>query len=140
TSPGKADDARRFGADAVVLSSDRPAMKQHARRFDFIHDTVAASHSLDSYLDLLRRDGTLCLVGLPEKAHPAPGAGKLINRRRRLAGSLIGGIRETQEMLDFCAREHVTSDIELIPIQAVNDAYDRMLRSNVRYRFVIDMA
>jgi len=140
TSPDKADDARRFGADAVVLSNDRGTMKQHARRFDLILDTVAASHNLDSYLDLLRRDGTLCLVGLPEKAHPAPSAGKLISRRRRLAGSLIGGIRETQDMLDFCAREKVVSDIELIPIQSINEAYDRMLRSDVRYRFVLDMA
>jgi uncharacterized zinc-type alcohol dehydrogenase-like protein len=140
TSPGKADDARRLGADEVILSRDADEMKRHGGRFDFILDTVAAPHSLDAYLTLLKRDGTLCLVGVPDKPHPSPSAFNLISRRRQLAGSLIGGIKETQEMLDFCAERGIVSDIELIPIQGVNEAYERMLRSDVKYRFVIDLA
>jgi uncharacterized zinc-type alcohol dehydrogenase-like protein len=114
-------------------------MKRHGRRFDFILDTVAAPHDLDAYLTMLRRDGTLCLVGVPEQPHPSPTAFNLISRRRQLAGSLIGGIAETQEMLDFCAERGIVSDIEIIPIQQINQAYDRMLKSDVKYRFVIDL-
>lgn len=140
TSPGKADDARRLGADEVVVSTDPDAMPPHANRFDFILDTVAAPHNLDAYLQLLKRDGTLCLVGAPQDPHPPLEVFNLVFRRRRLAGSLIGGIRETQEMLDFCAEHDIVSDIELIPIQKINEAYERMLRSDVKYRFVIDLA
>jgi alcohol dehydrogenase (NADP+) len=140
TSPGKAEDARRLGADEVVISTDPAAMKAHASSFDLILDSIAASHDLDAYTQLLRRDGTLTLLGVPPTAHPSPGVGKLINKRRSIAGSLIGGIRETQEMLDFCAERGIVSDIELIPIQQINEAYARMLKSDVKYRFVIDMA
>ena len=140
TSPGKAADARRLGADEVVVSKDPDAMNQHLSRFDFILDTVAAPHNLDVYLQLLKRDGTLCLVGAPQDPHPPLEVFNLIFKRRRLAGSLIGGIRETQEMLDFCAAHDIVSEIELIPIQKINEAYERMLRSDVKYRFVIDMA
>ena len=115
-------------------------MKQHARSFDFILNTVAAPHNLDAYLELLKRDGTMCLVGAPEQPHPSPTSFNLIFKRRRIAGSLIGGIPETQEMLDFCAEHDIVSDIEVIPIQKINEAYERMLRSDVKYRFVIDMA
>jgi uncharacterized zinc-type alcohol dehydrogenase-like protein len=140
TSPSKAEDARRLGADEVVISTDPAAMKQHASSFDLILDTIAASHDLDAYTQLLRRDGTLTLMGVPQHPHPSPSAGKLINKRRSIAGTLIGGIRETQEMLDFCAERGIVSDIELIPIQQINVAYERMLKSDVKYRFVIDMA
>ncbi len=140
TSPGKAADAKRLGADEVVISTDPDAMQSQANRFDFILNTVAAPHNLDAYLQLLKRDGTLCLVGAPQDPHPPLEVFNLIFRRRRLAGSLIGGIRETQEMLDFCAEHDIVSDIELIPIQKINEAYERMLRSDVKYRFVIDMA
>ena len=140
TSPGKADDALRLGAAEVVVSRDRTAMKRQRTRLDFVLDTVAVPHDLNMYLDVLRRDGTLCLVGIPPEPHPSPRVGKLVNQRRRLTGSSIGGIAETQEMLDFCAEHHLASDIELIPIQRINEAYERMLRSDVRYRFVIDMA
>ncbi|MBK1720340.1 NAD(P)-dependent alcohol dehydrogenase [Thiocystis violacea] len=140
TSPGKTADALRLGADEVVISKKPDEMRRHLASFDFILDTVAAPHDLDAYLELLKRDGTLCLVGAPENPHPSPTVFNLIFKRRRLAGSLIGGIRETQEMLDFCAEHDIVSDIELIPIQQVNAAYERMLRSDVKYRFVIDMA
>lgn len=140
TSRGKAADALRLGAAEVVLSSDPDAMAARARSLDFVLDTVAASHDLDAYLRLLKRDGTLCLVGLPEHRNPPPDAGLLIPTRRRIAGSMIGGIAETQEMLDFCAARGITADIEAIPIQRIDEAYERMLRSDVRYRFVIDMA
>ncbi len=140
TSPGKAEDARRLGADDVVVSRNADEMARYANSLDFILDTVAASHDLDSYLDLLSRDGTLCLVGAPEHPHPSPTAFKLLVRRRQLAGSAIGGIRETQEMLDFCAEHGIVSDIEMIPIQQINQAYDRLLKGDVRYRFVIDLA
>ena len=139
TSPGKADDARRLGADHVVVTRDPEAMRG-ADKLDLILDTVSASHDLNAYLDLLRRDGVLCLVGVPEHPHPSPLANKLIDQRRRLVGSLIGGLRETQDMLDFCGARGIVSDIELIPIQQINDAYRRMLNSDVKYRFVIDMA
>ncbi len=140
TSPGKADDARRLGADHVVLSTDSAAMKAQLNRLDFILNTVAASHDLGAYLKLLRLDGVMTLVGLPQHDHPALKVGVLTSKRRSLAGSGIGGIRETQEMLDFCAEHGIVSDIELIPIQAINVAWERMLKSDVKYRFVIDMA
>ena len=140
TTPGKAADARRLGADEVILSRDPKELARHAGRFDFILDTVAAPHDLDAYLKLLKRDGTLCLVGVPDQPHPSPSAFALIGRRRSLAGSMIGGIRETQEMLDFCAAKQIVSDVEVIPIQQINAAYERMLRSDVKYRFVIDLA
>jgi uncharacterized zinc-type alcohol dehydrogenase-like protein len=139
-SPGKVEDARRLGADAVVITSDPDAFKGHAASFDLIIDTVSASHNLDAYTQLLRRDGALVMVGVPEHPHPSPGIGKLINKRRTIAGSLIGGVRETQDMLDFCAAHGVVCDIELIPIQQINEAYARMVKSDVKYRFVIDMA
>jgi alcohol dehydrogenase (NADP+) len=140
TSPGKADDARRLGADEVIVSRNAEEMKRHGGRFNFILDTVAAPHDLDAYLTLLKRDGTLCLVGVPDQPHPSPSAFNLIIRRRQLAGSLIGGIKETQEMLDFCAERGIVSDVEVIPINGINQAYERMLKSDVKYRFVIDLA
>jgi len=140
TSPGKVADGKRLGADEVVISKDPEQMARHAGSFDFILDTVAATHDLDPFLNLLARDGTLCLVGAPEHPHPSPGVFNLIFKRRSLAGSLIGGIRETQEMLDFCARHGIVSDIEMIAMKDINTAYERMLKSDVKYRFVIDMA
>ena len=140
TSPGKEADARRKGADAVVISKDEAQMKAARNSLDFIINTVAASHNLDNFLNLLKRDGQMTLVGVPEHPHPSPNVGNLIFRRRTLAGSLIGGIRETQEMLDFCAEHKIVSDIEIIPIDKINEAYDRMVKSDVKYRFVIDMA
>jgi len=140
TSAGKTADAKRLGADEVVLSKDPEAMKAHAGSFHVILDTVAAPHNLDAYTTLLRRDGTLCLVGAPEYPHPSPTVFNLIFGRKSIAGSLIGGIRETQEMLDFCAAKGLTADVETIPVQKVNEAYERMLKSDVKYRFVIDMA
>lgn len=140
TSPGKTEDARRLGADEVVISKNPDQMRQHLASFDFILNTVAASHDLDQYLMLLKRDGAMCLLGVPDNPHPSPSVGNLIFKRRKLGGSLIGGLRETQEMLDFCAEHNITSDIEMIAIQNINEAYERMLRSDVKYRFVIDMA
>jgi uncharacterized zinc-type alcohol dehydrogenase-like protein len=140
TSPGKTEDAKRLGAHEVVISRDPAAMEAHANSFDFILNTVAASHNLDPFITMLKRDATLCLVGAPEHPHPSPGVTGLIFRRRSLAGSLIGGLAETQEMLDFCGEHGIVSDIELIPIQGINEAYERMLKSDVKYRFVIDMA
>jgi uncharacterized zinc-type alcohol dehydrogenase-like protein len=139
TSANKKDDALRLGADEVVMSRNEDEMKKHAGTFDFILDAVAADHDLNAYLTLLRRDGTLVLVGAPEKPLPISSFNIIIGRKS-LAGSLIGGIAETQEMLDFCGQHGITSDIELIPIQKVNEAYDRLLKSDVKYRFVIDMA
>lgn len=139
TSPGKTDDAKRLGAHETVISTDPVAMTEHLASFDFILDTVAAPHNLDAYTALLKRDGTLCLVGVPDKPHPAPMVGNLIFKRRSIVGSLIGGIKETREMLDFCAEHQITADIELIPIQAINEAYERVLKSDVKYRFVIDL-
>ncbi|MGH7518173.1 MAG: NAD(P)-dependent alcohol dehydrogenase [Gemmatimonadales bacterium] len=139
TSPGKTADAKRLGADDVVISRTADEMARHALSFDFILDTVAAPHDLDAYLRLLKRDGTLCLVGVPEHPHPSPSVDQLVFNRRSLAGSIIGGIRETQEMLDFCAEHGIVSDIELIPMGGINDAYERMLRSDVKYRFVLDL-
>jgi len=138
TSANKTEDALRLGANEVVISKDSEAMNKHANSFDFILNTVSASHNLDSFTGLLKRDGTLCLVGAPEHAHPSPNVGNLIFKRRQIAGSLIGGIKETQEMLDFCAEHNIVSDIEMISASQINEAYDRMLKSDVKYRFVID--
>jgi uncharacterized zinc-type alcohol dehydrogenase-like protein len=140
TSPGKTADALRLGADEVVVSRNPEEMAAHANSFDFILNTVAAPHDLDAFLGLLKRDGTLTLVGAPATPHPSPGVFNLIFKRRSLAGSLIGGIPETQEMLDFCASHGIVSDIEMIDIAGINDAYERMLKGDVKYRFVIDMA
>jgi len=140
TSPGKAEDAMRLGADEVIVSKDANQMAKHKGEFDIILNTVAIAHDLDAYTTLLKRDGALVLVGVPEHAHPSPNVGNLIFRRRSIAGSLIGGIRETQEMLDFCAERGIVSEIETIPIQKIDEAYARMLKSDVKYRFVIDMA
>jgi uncharacterized zinc-type alcohol dehydrogenase-like protein len=139
TSPNKTADALRLGADEVVISKDEAEMLKHVGTFDFILDAVSADHDLNAYLQLLKLDGTMVLVGAPSK--PAPVAAfNLIMKRRRLAGSAIGGLRETQEMLNFCADHGIVSDIELIPIQQINQAYERLLKSDVKYRFVIDMA
>jgi uncharacterized zinc-type alcohol dehydrogenase-like protein len=123
-----------------VISKDPAATAKEANTFDFIIDTVAAPHDLDPYLNMLKRDGVMCLVGAPSSPHPSPGVFNLIMKRRQLVGSLIGGIPETQEMLDFCAKHGIASHIEMIPIQDINVAYERMLKSDVKYRFVIDMA
>jgi len=138
TSENKRQDALDLGADEVVVSRNADAMRAHANSFDLILDTVAASHDLDAFTKLLKRDGTLCLVGVPEHAHPSPNAGALIFGRKAIAGSLIGGLPETQEMLDFCAERGIVSEIEMIPIQKIDEAYDRMQKSDVKYRFVID--
>ena len=140
TSPNKREDALRLGADSVVISKDAAQMAAQANSFDFILNTVAAPHDLDAFLVLLKREGTMTLVGAPASPHPSPQVFNLIMKRRHLAGSLIGGIRETQEMLDFCAEHGIVSDIEMIRIQDIDIAYDRMLKSDVKYRFVIDMA
>jgi uncharacterized zinc-type alcohol dehydrogenase-like protein len=139
TSPDKAGDARALGADEVVVSRDRDQMKAQTGKLDFILNTVAAPHNLDAFMALLKRDGTMVLVGVPAEPHPSPNVANLIFKRRSLAGSLIGGIPETQEMLDFCAERGITSEIEMIPIQKIEEAYERMLKSDVKYRFVIDM-
>ena len=138
TSESKRQDALDLGADEVVVSRDRDEMKKHQRSFDCILDTVAASHDLDAFTSLLKLDGTLCLVGVPEHGHPSPNVATLIFGRRSIAGSLIGGIPETQEMLDFCAEKGIVADIEMISARDIDDAYERMLRSDVKYRFVID--
>jgi alcohol dehydrogenase (NADP+) len=139
TSPSKAADALRLGAHEVVVSKNQADMQKQAGSFDFILDAVSAEHDINAYLSLLKRDGTLTLVGAPPNPMPVAAFG-LIMGRRQLAGSMIGGIPETQEMLDFCAEKGITSDIELIPIQQINQAYERLLKGDVRYRFVIDMA
>jgi len=140
TSPNKRDDALELGADEVVISKDPTAMAARANTLDFIINTVAAPHNLDDFLVLLKRDGVMTLVGAPSEPHPSPAVFNLIMKRRSLAGSLIGGIKETQEMLDFCAEHGIVSEIEIIPIEKIDEAYDRMLKSDVKYRFVIDMA
>jgi len=140
TSPNKVEDAKRLGADAVVISKDSQAMNAHLGSFNFILNTVAVPHDLDAYTALLKRDGTLCLVGLPNQPHPSPAVANLIFKRRSIAGSLIGGLQETQEMLDFCAEHAITADVEVIAMQQINEAYERMLKSDVKYRFVIDLA
>ena len=140
TSESKRADAHALGADEVVISTDAAQIQAHAGSFDFILDTVAAPHVLDAYIALLKRDGTLCLVGAPASPHPSPNVFGLIFGRKQIAGSLIGGIAETQEMLDFCAQHGIVSDIELTDAQGIEAAYGRMLNSDVKYRFVIDTA
>jgi uncharacterized zinc-type alcohol dehydrogenase-like protein len=139
TSPSKKEDALRLGADEVVISRNADEMKKHTGSFDFILDAVAANHDINAYINMLGIDGNITLVGAPEKPLPV-GAFGLIVGRRSLSGSPIGGIPETQEMLDFCGQHNITSDVEIIPIQKVNEAYERMVKSDVRYRFSIDMA
>ncbi len=139
TSPGKKEDALRLGADEVVISKNASEMQKHAGSFDFILDAVSADHDIMTYMNLLRRDGSLVLVGAPEKPLPVSAFG-LIMGRHSLSGSAIGGIPETQEMLDFCGQHNITCDVEVIPIQKVNEAYERLLKSDVKYRFSIDMA
>jgi uncharacterized zinc-type alcohol dehydrogenase-like protein len=139
TSPSKKEDALRLGADEVVISRNADEMKKHAGSFDFILDAVAADHDINAYINMLGIDGNITLVGAPEKPLPV-GAFGLIMGRRSLSGSPIGGIPETQEMLDFCGQHNITSDVEIIPIQKVNEAYERMVKSDVKYRFSIDMA
>ncbi len=139
TSPGKKEDALRLGADEVVISRNANEMQKHASSFDFILDAVSAEHDIGAYINLLRRDGNITLVGAPEKPLPVI-AFALIMGRRSLSGSAIGGIAETQQMLDFCGAHNITADVEVIPIQKVNEAYERLLKSDVKYRFSIDMA
>jgi len=139
TSESKREDALRLGADEVVLSRDANQMRRHAGSLDFILDAVSANHDIDAYLNLLGRDGNITLVGAPEKPLSVSAFG-LIMGRRSLSGSPIGGIPETQEMLDFCGQHNIVSDVEVIPVQKVNEAYERLLKSDVKYRFSIDMA
>ncbi|MGD0200618.1 MAG: NAD(P)-dependent alcohol dehydrogenase [Bryobacteraceae bacterium] len=139
TSPNKKEDALRLGADEVVVSRNGDEMKKHAGSFDFILDAVSADHDINTYINLLGRDGNITLVGAPEKPF-AVAAFSLLFGRRSLSGSLIGGIPETQEMLDFCGAHNITADVEVIPIQKVNEAYERMLKADVKYRFSVDMA
>ncbi len=139
TSPGKVADAKRLGAHEVILSSSEEEMAKAAGSFDFILDTVSAPHDLGAYINLLKRDGTMCLVGVPPET-AAIHAFALVMGRKRLAGSLVGGLPETQEMLDYCAEHGISSDVEVIPMAKINEAYDRVLKSDVKYRFVIDMA
>jgi uncharacterized zinc-type alcohol dehydrogenase-like protein len=139
TSPKKKEDALRLGADETVVSTNANEMQKHAESFDFILDTVSADHDINAYLNLVRRDGNITLVGAPPKPL-AVAAFSLIPRRRSLSGSNIGGIAETQEMLDFCGKHNIVADVEIIPIQKVNEAYQRLLKSDVKYRFSIDMA
>ncbi|MBS0625898.1 MAG: NAD(P)-dependent alcohol dehydrogenase [Verrucomicrobia bacterium] len=140
TSPGKMKDGKKLGADHAVLSTEQGAMEKLGGTFDFILNTVAASHNLEPFFQLLKRDGTMCLVGLPDVPHPPLPVWELTLKRRQLSGSFIGGIAETQEMLNFCAEHNVTSDIELVSIDQINEAYERMLKNDVKYRFVIDMS
>jgi uncharacterized zinc-type alcohol dehydrogenase-like protein len=139
TSPGKKEDALRLGADEVVVSRNADEMNKHAGSFDFILDAVSADHDINAYINLLGVDGNLTLVGAPTRPLAVAAFG-LIMRRRSFSGSPIGGIAETQEMLDFCGKHNITSDVEVIPIQKVNEAYQRLLKSDVKYRFSIDMA
>jgi uncharacterized zinc-type alcohol dehydrogenase-like protein len=139
TSPSKKDDAIRLGADKVVISKDSNQMAKHAGSFDFILDAVAAEHDINTYINLLARDGNMTMVGAPSQPL-AVGVFGLIFRRRSFSGSCIGGIAETQEMLDFCSDHNIVSDVEVIPIQKINEAYERLLKSDVKYRFSIDMA
>ena len=139
TSPKKREDALRLGADEVILSTDSNEMAKHAGSFQFILDCVAARHDLNAYIQLLAVDGNLTMVGAPDEPLPVAIFGLLFGRRS-LSGSIIGGIAETQEMLDFCGKHQITSDVEIIPIQKINEAWDRVVRSDVKYRFSIDMA
>jgi uncharacterized zinc-type alcohol dehydrogenase-like protein len=139
TSPGKKEDALRLGAHEVIISTDPDEMKPHVGSFDFILDTIAVEHDINGYINMLGLDGNITLVGAPEKPLPVS-AFALLFGRKSISGSLIGGIKETQEMLDFCGEHNITSDVEVIPIQEVNEAYERLLKSDVKYRFSIDMA
>ncbi|GFO62778.1 NAD(P)-dependent alcohol dehydrogenase [Geomonas paludis] len=139
TSPGKKEDALRLGADEVIISTDAEQMKQHAGTFNFILDTIAADHDLNAYIHMLGLEGNITLVGAPDKPL-ALSSFALLFGRRSVSGSLIGGLAETQEMLDFCGEHNITSDVEIIPIQRVNEAYERLVKSDVKYRFSIDMA
>ena len=139
TSPNKKDDALRLGADEVVVSKDANEMNKHAGSFDFILDAVAAPHDINAFINLLARDGNITMVGAPSEPLPV-GVFGLLFRRRSFSGSIIGGIAETQEMLDFCGKHNITSDVEVIPIQKVHEAYERLVKSDVKYRFSIDMA
>lgn len=140
TSPGKTEDAKQLGADEVVISKNTEEMTKRINSFDFILDTASVQHDLNPYLQLLKRDKTMCVVGIPAFPHPSPAVSNLIFKRRHLAGSLIGGIQETQEMLNFCALHRLKAHVEIIPIQKINEAYERMLKNDVHYRFVIDIA
>ena len=140
TSASKRDDALALGADEVVISKDADAMAAQAKTLDLIINTVAAPHDLDAFLQILKRDGTMVLVGAPDSPHPSPQVFNLIMKRRAIAGSMIGGIPETQEMLDFCAEHGIVSDIEMIRADEINGAYERILKGDVKYRFVIDSA
>lgn len=139
TSPKKEPDAKRLGAHHFLLSTDKEAMKKHAGHFDVILDTVSANHDYTDFLNLLDLEGKLLIVGLPSE-EPSLSPFSLITKRRSIIGSMIGGIKETQEMLDYCAEKNIVSDIELIPMNYINDAYERMIRSDVKYRFVLDMS
>ncbi|MCX6991454.1 MAG: NAD(P)-dependent alcohol dehydrogenase [Chlamydiae bacterium] len=139
TSQDKVEEAKKLGADEVVYSKDPKAMSAHKNTLDFLLSCVSFPYDLNPFLDLLTLDGTMCLVGLPASPHPSLRADLLINKRRRVAGSLIGGIKETQELLEFCAEHNILAEIELISIDMVNEAFERMLKSDVKYRFVIDM-
>lgn len=140
TSESKRDAAKALGADEVVVSRNASEMQAHAKSFDFILNTVAAPHNLDAFTALLKRDGTMTLVGAPASPHPSPEVFNLIFKRRAIAGSMIGGIPETQEMLDFCAEHRIVADIELIRADEINEAWERMIKGDVKYRFVIDTA
>lgn len=139
TSPKKVEDAKRLGADEVVISKDAEQMKKHAGSFDFIIDAVSAPHAMEPYLELLKQDATLTIVGLPEKP-PSIDIFHLIGKRISVAGSMIGGMPETQEMLDYCGKNNITADVEVIPMKKINEAFERMLKQDVKYRFVIDMS
>ena len=138
TSPGKADDAKRLGATGVLVSKDEADMKAHAGSFDFLLSTISAPYDINAYLGLLKVDGTMVTVGAPDRPLDLH-LFSLIMGRKSVGGSLIGGIKETQEMLDYCGEHGIVSDVEVIPVQKINDAYERMLKSDVRYRFSIDM-
>jgi uncharacterized zinc-type alcohol dehydrogenase-like protein len=137
-SPNKHEDATRLGADDFIATGDPEVFKKNASRFDFVMDTVSAKHDFNAYLNLLRFEGTMMLVGVPDPAPLAPSA--LQGHRRRLIGSNVGGTKDTQEMLDFCAKHGIAADVEVIPIERIEEAFDRTVRSDVRYRFVIDIA
>ncbi|MGB5981167.1 MAG: NAD(P)-dependent alcohol dehydrogenase [Nonlabens sp.] len=138
TSPGKKEDAKKLGADGVLISTDDDEMKEHQGSFDFILNTVPVKHDINPYINLLKRDSTMCMVGAIEPLEPMNG-GNIIMGRKRVAGSLIGGIKETQEMLDFCGENNITCDVEMIKIDEINEAFQRVQDSDVKYRFVIDM-
>ena len=139
TSPSKVEDGKKLGAHEVCVSTDANQMQSYLNQLDLIINTVSVPHDLNAYLQLLKRDGSMVLVGAPEEPHPSPEVFNLIFKRRQLAGSLIGGIAETQEMLDFCAANNIVSEIELVPMDYINTAYERMLKNDVKYRFVIDI-